>query len=124
MYNTKNWLTISDIFNDIEGGYNMPYKFIYDTYEHKGDFYIELMLPGFKKEDIKIDYDDKKINIKIERNKNEEFDYYKNNSFFGKATETFKIHFEPESIDAEFNEGVLRLKLKKKESNIPIIKFK
>ncbi len=122
MYRTKNWLTINDLFNDWDN-YNPYHKLSYDTYENNNEFFIEAMLPGFKKENIKIDYNDKKLTIKSEREKNENFEYYQTNSFFGKINESFKLPFEPESIEASFENGVLRIKLNKKVSNLPAIKF-
>lgn len=122
MYRTKNWLPIEDLFTNLD-----DYKFKsfdFDTYENDGNYFIEIMLPGFEKENIKLDYNDKKIIIKAERIPNNEYEYIQKNSFFGKKSETYKLNFEPEKIDAEFENGVLRMKLKRKESNLPVIKFK
>jgi HSP20 family protein len=115
-------MTINDLFSDWDG-YKSYHKLSYDTYENNKEFFIEVMLPGFKKDDIKIDYNDKKLTIKSEREKNEKFDYYQINTFFGKINESFKLPFEPESIEVSFEDGVLRIKLNKKESNLPAIKF-
>ncbi len=127
MYKTKSLMTFNDILNDFNeinkcGYYNS--KIQYDTYEHENDYFLEMMLPGFEKENIKIDYDDRKITLKAERKPNDDYEYHKKGSFFGKIVETFTLSFEPEVINAEFNDGVLTLKIEKKKTKNPIIKFK
>ena len=92
----------------------------YDTYKIDDDFYIDVMLPGFKKEDIKLDYDDRLLTIKIERAKRDDVEYEIVRSFYGKSQKVFSLEFEPEKIEAEFENGVLRIKLKKKKSKISI----
>ena len=109
------------IFEDFYGYRN--HKLFYDTYEHKNDFYIDVMLPGFEKEKIKLDYGDKKLTIKAEREKNEDYDYHRTSSVFGKLIETFKLSFEPKEINAEYDNGVLKIKLIKNKENTPKIIF-
>lgn len=122
MYNKKNWLMMNDFFKELNDFNGKMFQF--DTYKRDDEYFIEVMLPGFKKEMINIDYEDKKINIRVERKEDEKLDYIQKNTFFGKASETYTIPFEPDSIDAEYENGVLILKLKRKKENTPVIKFK
>lgn len=99
----------------------MSYDF--GSIESSGNYFLEIMLPGFEKEDINIDYNEKELIIKAERKENEKFEYYSKGSFFGKINERFKLSFEPEEIDAKYENGVLRVELKRKKKDIPKIKF-
>ena len=95
----------------------------YDVYVQDGIFYLDVMLPGFEKDDISIDYVDKEIIISGTRKKPENRHYQIRKSFFGEFNERFSINFEPETIEASYENGVLSLKLKRNEKNKPKIKF-
>lgn len=95
----------------------------YDVFTSNGDYFIDLLIPGIEKKDIKIDYNDGKLTIRGERKEKDGVDYLNKNSFFGKIVENYKIPFEPEKIKAELNNGVLRICLKRKKKDIPSIEF-
>ncbi len=94
-----------------------------NVFETDKDFRIELLLPGFPKEEVKMSYHKNLLTIKVDQKeekgegKKEEFKYAHRE--FG-AFE-FEKHFKvPNSVDAEniqakFEDGILRVILPKKE---------
>jgi HSP20 family protein len=90
-----------------------------------GDSYkLEADLPGFKKEDIKIELDDKRMIIKAERkSESEEKDkqgYVRRERTYGSFTRSFDVSgIESGSITANYTDGVLTLNLPKKAPQKP-----
>ena len=90
--------------------------------ETEKDFRIELMLPGFKKEDVQINYHKNLLTIKVDkeelREKNDESVKYSHREFgmynFEKKF-TVPNTVENEKIDANFDKGILSIVLPKKE---------
>ena len=95
-----------------------------NTREDEKAYYIEVDLPGVKKEDIKVDIKDNTLTISGERKLKEEVkedDYYKIETAIGKFTRTFTLPEDAdiENIDAKNENGVLDIvipKVKKEES--------
>ena len=95
-----------------------------NTREDEKAYYIEVDLPGVKKEDIKVDVKDNTLTISGERKLKEEVkeeDYYKIETTIGKFTRTFTLpeDADVEHIDAKSENGVLEIiipKVKKEES--------
>ena len=95
-----------------------------NTREDEKAYYIEVDLPGVKKEDIKVDIKDNTLTISGERKFKEEVkeeDYYKIETSIGKFSRTFTLpdDADVEHIDAKSENGVLDIvipKVKKEES--------
>lgn len=92
----------------------------------KGDsFELVTDLPGFKKEDIKIELNDDTMTIQAERHSEyEEKD--KKDSFlrcersYGAYSRTFDVSgIDTEKVQAEYKDGVLMLTLPKKQAVLP-----
>jgi len=93
-----------------------------NIFESENDFRIEMMLPGFVKEDLKINFHEEMLTIKVDNKNTEgqndeaykyvrrEFDVYNFEKQF-KVPESVKT----ESIDAKFENGILNILLPKKE---------
>jgi len=89
-----------------------------NTRESDDAYYIELDLPGIKKEDIEITTEDNVLTISGERKYQEEAkedEYYKVESAFGKFARSFTL---PEKVDvdkihAESKNGVLEVVIPK-----------
>ena len=90
--------------------------------ENDKEFRLELLLPGFKKEDIRLNFEKDTLSIKTDKaeakkNGNDDYEYERRE--FG--TYDFEKHFHiPESvatdkIKAKFENGILNLILPKKE---------
>jgi len=91
-----------------------------NTREADDAYYIELDLPGIKKDEIEITTEDNVLTISGERKFKEEVkeeDYYKVESRYGKFSRSFTL---PEDIDlsaisAKSEDGVLEVVIPKKE---------
>lgn len=89
-----------------------------NTREVDDAYFIDVDLPGIKKEDIDIDIHDGMLSIKGERKFKDEIkedDYYKIETSFGKFMRTFSLPDDTntEEVDANFNNGVLEIKVAK-----------
>lgn len=92
-----------------------------DIIENDEMYSIELMLPAFTKEDINITIEKDNLIIEGERKKDEKIIYNIRESPFGKFKKRFSLpdDINNELINAEFKNGVLRIKIpKEKEKSI------
>jgi len=93
-----------------------------DIEESNGMYMISADLPGIKKEDLKIDINDRVLKISGERRreiKDEENSYVERS--YGKFVRSFTLPeaVDPKKIEAHFDEGVLRVVLPKTEASNP-----
>ncbi len=89
----------------------------YDVAETDKNYLFELMLPGFNKNDIKIDVKNASLIITAER-KEKYNNYLKKESFYGKYKKLIPLpnkNVNIDSIEAKYENGVLKLILPKKE---------
>lgn len=89
-----------------------------NTRELDDAYYIDVDLPGIKKEDIDIDIHDGKLTIQGERkfkDETKEEDYYKVETSFGKFMRSFSLpdNIDSDQVSASFNDGVLEVKVAK-----------
>ena len=86
-------------------------------------FKLEADLPGFKKEDIKIDVENDCLTISAERkldNEEKKPNFVKRERFYGSYSRSFDVSgINVEGIDAAYNDGVLTLNLPKKVETVP-----
>ena len=86
-------------------------------------FKLESELPGFNKEDIKIDIENDCLTISAERkadNKEEKDNYIKRERFYGSFSRSFDVSgINVDGIEAAYNDGVLTVTLPKKAAEIP-----
>lgn len=93
--------------------------------EKKKEFEVELAAPGLKKEDFNITLDDGILNISAqkEENKEEEKEGFVNKEFsynsFSRSISIPENVDEEKEITARYEDGVLKLKLHKKENMEP-----
>lgn len=113
---------LDDIFDD----FNAPrlpkmHDMKCDVYEKDGKYNIEMDIPGYKKEDIKIECDDGILTITAEKNnENKEEDkdkkYVRRERIYGKVSRTFTFSdIDDEAIKAEFKDGTLKVVIPKVE---------
>ncbi len=88
--------------------------------ETENEYVLEVVAPGFQKEDFKINLDNNTLTVSAEKkeeaeNKNEKFirKEYKQQSF--KRSFTIDEHIDGETISAKYVNGVLTLNLAKKQ---------
>ncbi len=89
-----------------------------------GDAYkLEAELPGFSKDDIKIDIENDCLTISAERsadNKEEKTNYVKRERFYGSFSRCFDVSgVNVDGIEAAYNDGVLTLTMPKKAAELP-----
>jgi HSP20 family protein len=91
---------------------------VVNTREGDSSFYIDVDLPGVKKDDIKVDLEKNVLTISGERKTKEEVkeeDYYKVETSFGKFSRSFTLpdNADVENIEAKSIDGVLELVIPK-----------
>ena len=86
-------------------------------------FVLDAELPGFKKEDIKIDIENDCLTISAERSsddKDEKDNYVKRERFYGSFTRSFDVSgINVDNIEAGYSDGVLTVTLPKKAAEVP-----
>ena len=93
-----------------------------DIKENDNNFELEIDLPGFKKDNIKMSIDDGylTINAKQEDNKDEKDKhgkYVRRERYFGECSRSFYVgdDIKEEDIKAKYKNGTLRVEIPKKE---------
>jgi HSP20 family protein len=103
-------------------------EFRTDIRDNGDAFLLESDLPGFKKEDIKIDIEGDYLTISAERRSEfEEQDkkgnYIRCERSYGSYKRSFDIsEIEADKISAEYADGVLKLSMPKKQAVLPASK--
>ena len=93
-----------------------------NIFESENDFKIEMMLPGFTRDDLKINFHNEMLIIKVDNKETEE----RNNEVYKFVRREFDVynfekHFKvpqsvkSEAIEAKFENGILNIVLPKKE---------
>ena len=117
-------LTINDMFNDFFNDdmlskFNSSGSFKTDIKETPEEYIVHAELPGVKKEDINIDYNNNYLTISATRNNTHEEkkdNYIKRERSYGAVSRGFYIsNVDRSLIKAKFDNGVLNIKLPKKE---------
>lgn len=111
---------LDDFFDDFVPMPKMPKNEMKcDIYEKGGKVHIELDVPGFNKEDVKVDLDDGILTIaatKHEDKEEKEKNYYCKERSFGSFKRQFNVgNVKENEIDAKFNNGVLKISFPKEE---------
>ena len=92
-----------------------------DVYEKDGNYNIEMDIPGYEKKDIAIECDNGVLSITAEKTQesNEEAEdkkYIRRERVYGKLSRSFTFDdIDEEAINAEFNNGILKVIVPKKE---------
>ncbi len=130
-----------DPFRDLEefernvfGGSSVMGSFRTDVIDTGDSYELEAELPGFKKEDIKLDVENDILTISAEHSydsKDEEKpesekaekgkkSYVKRERYYGSYSRSFDVSaVEVDKIEAEYSNGVLKLTMPKKAALIP-----
>ena len=111
---------LDDFFDDFVPMPKMPKNEMKcDIYEKGGKVHNELDVPGFNKEDVKVDLDDGILTIaatKHEDKEEKEKNYYRKERSFGSFKRQFNVgNVKENEIDAKFNNGVLKISFPKEE---------
>ena len=116
-----------DLFDEM---FNDPFftrgesKLMKTDIKEKGDKYqIEVDLPGYEKENIKIEIEDGYLNIHATMNKDIENDkdskYVHKERYVGECSRSFYVgeDFKQEDIKASFRNGTLKIEIPKKDES-------
>ena len=111
---------LDDFFDDFVPMPKMPKNEMKcDIYENGGRVHIELDVPGFNKDDVKVDLDDGILTIvasKHEDKEEKEKNYYRKERSYGSFKRQFNVgNVKENEIDAKFNNGVLKISFPKEE---------
>lgn len=92
--------------------------------ESETDFSLELFAPGLKKEDLKIEIDQRTLSISFEKQleTEENNEKYSRKEFsFSSFKRTFNLpdSVNSEMIEANYENGILNIRLPKKEEALP-----
>lgn len=121
---------LDDFFNDDFFFPRIDYSTNIDVYQKEEDYFVEVDLPGYKKEEISVDFSDDVLTIKAQHNEEEESKekkyYYRTRKCSEFMRQIRFTNIDHENIDAQFNDGVLAIKLptKQKEEVVNRIEVK
>lgn len=115
----KKGLYLNDYFDVFNNPYQKEREYMKtDIYESDGRYYLETDLPGIKKDNIKITYDNGYLTINAEKkflSSNPET-YIRRERFYGEIKRSFYIGIKKESdILAKYKEGVLTISFSKQD---------
>jgi len=110
-----------DFFNDDDFfSRKQPSLMKTDIREKKDKYLIDVDLPGFEKENIKLSLNDGylEISAKVEKEDNsDEEKMVRQERFYGECSRSFYVgdEIKEEDINAEFKNGILKIEIPKKE---------
>ncbi len=90
-----------------------------DIYEKDNTYHVEMDLPGFKKDDIKIELTNGNLTISAEKSsdkeeKDDDKKYIRRERTYGKFSRSFYLSdVNEDAIDASFNNGTLTISIPK-----------
>lgn len=107
-------------FDDVLNNLEEKNKMNCDVYEKDDKFYIEIDMPGIKKEDITINLNKGNLNITVEKENTEEDSNRKYLCRERKICRKYQRSFYlgdvmEENIEASFNNGILNIVIPKKQ---------
>ncbi len=114
------WITLFDWTNNQSSGTrnNLPLTNIRETAEH---YFIEMAVPGLKKDDFQIEVKDNVLSIRHEFNQNSEdpsAEYFRREFNFHSFERSFSLNEQvvnSTQIKAKYQDGILYLTIPKKE---------
>ena len=109
-----------DFFTPVRG--DEMSKMRCDIYEKDGIYTMEMDIPGFNREDVKIEIDDNDyLTITAEKNsetndEDSDKNYVRKERSYGKYQRSFYVgDIDKDKIDAKFENGILKITMPKKE---------
>lgn len=112
---------LDDIFRDPFFGHDENRIMRTDIKENENGYSLIVDLPGYAKENIKIDIDEGYLTIHAtmdtEMDEKEESKFVRKERYFGECSRSFYVgdNIEPTDIKANFHNGTLNLNIPKKE---------
>lgn len=110
---------LNDYFDLFNRGYSREKEYMKtDIYDKLNHYILEVDLPGIKKENVKINYDNGYLSIKISRNMMiaNANNYIRRERFFGELKRSFYIGLKRQTdIKAVYKDGVLTISFPKED---------
>ena len=112
---------LDDVFNDSFFTKRESSIMKTDIIEKGNNYILKIDLPGYKKEDIKLELKDDYLTISAtlsssEDDSNEKENYIHKERFYGKCSRTFYVgNISEEDIKASFKNGILKLTFPKEQ---------
>lgn len=101
-----------------------------DIKENENNYIIDIEMPGYDKDNIKIEVEDGYLNVFASINEdkdNSEGEYLRKERYYGECSRSFYVgdNIEVEDVKANFKNGILKLTVPKKEEkkDIPEKKY-
>ncbi len=91
-----------------------------DVYQTENNYILEMDMPGFKKEDVAIDYNNGYLTVTASKtNEVEDTNYIRRERFYGELKRSYFVgEIDESSIKANFDNGILRLVFPKSDKEI------
>ena len=90
-----------------------------DVTEKENEYLFEVELPGYNREDVKITLEDGYMNIKVEKNaenNNEEKNYIRRERYVSTASRSYYVgNVDKTAIKAKFENGILNITVPKEQ---------
>ncbi|HSD64093.1 MAG TPA: Hsp20/alpha crystallin family protein [Ignavibacteriaceae bacterium] len=120
----NNRFGFGDSDNDVMEYENAMWTPLTDISEDDNNFTLKLDLPGVKKEDVKINYENGQLSISGERKQEHEkknSKYHRVERSYGRYFRSFNLpsKIQEDKIDAEFKDGQLTITVPKSEDAKP-----
>ena len=110
---------LNDYFDLFNRGYSREKEYMKtDIYDKLNYYVVEMDLPGIKKENIKINYDNGYLSVKINRNimGGNVNNYIRRERFYGELKRSFYIGLKRNNdIKALFKDGILTISFPKED---------
>ena len=115
---------VNSFWGDLDGRSNGQWNPSVDVLESGNSFSVHAELPGLKKEDIQVTFEDRILTIEGERKRETEENepnYFRKERTYGKFKRSFKLgtEIDADKIEAAYKDGVLTLTLPKSEAVKP-----
>jgi HSP20 family protein len=91
-----------------------------DIYENEKEYHIEMDIPGYKKEEIKIESNKDLLTVTAKKHleKEQNRKYIRKERFYGKVSRSFSFtDIDEDNIDAKFENGTLFITIPKKDKD-------
>ena len=117
-------------FDDMLSDLTLEEKMKCDIYEQDGKVFIEMDVPGYSKEDIKVECNKGNIIIRAEKSREEKEHkkyLHRERKVYGKIERSFHLEdIDEDSINAEFKDGILKISIEKvpEDKNKRLIEIK
>ena len=125
MANYDPFRALDEIERGFFGGDSMVSAFRTDVTDTGEAYKLEAELPGFSKDDIKLDVENDCLTISAERKvdedkKDEKNNFVKRERYYGSYSRSFDVSgINIDGIEASYTDGVLTLTMPKKAAEVP-----